>query len=97
MNYFRVAAGSEEIAVVFEEFFEARPGDVGQLDLGLARGSACLAAFHEKPVSGLRFCDIGTVEFLDLIAGIDEFAVGLEFFAGCVLAAADVGCVEAGY
>jgi hypothetical protein len=41
-------------------------------------------------VWGLRFCDIGTVEFLDLIAGIDEFTVGLEFFAGFVLAAAGV-------
>lgn len=50
-----------------------------------------------KPVSGLRFCDIGTVEFLDLIAGIDEFAVGFEPFSGSVVAAADVGCVEAGY
>ena len=39
-----VAAGSEEIAVIFEEFFKAGPGDVGQLDLGLAGGPARLAA-----------------------------------------------------
>jgi hypothetical protein len=43
--------------------------------------------FVLKPVSGLRFCDSGTVEFLDLIAGIDELAAGLEFFAGFILAA----------
>jgi hypothetical protein len=43
-----------------------------------------------KPVSDLQFCDIGTVEFLDLIAGIDEFTAGLEFFGGFVLAAARV-------
>jgi hypothetical protein len=47
-------------------------------------------AFDKKPVSGLRFCDICTVEFLGLIAGIDEVAAGLEFFAGFVLAAAGV-------
>lgn len=47
-----VAAGSEEIAVIFEEFFKVRPGDVGQLDLGLAGGPARLAAFQDILLSG---------------------------------------------
>jgi hypothetical protein len=32
-------------------------------------------------MSGLRSCDIGEAYFLNLIAGVGEFAVGLELFA----------------
>ena len=36
----------------------------------------------ERSVSGLRFCDIGQVKFLDLCFSVGEFAIGFEFIAG---------------
>ena len=71
-----VAAGSEEIAVIFEEFFKAGPGDVGQLDLGLAGGSARLAAFQDilfSGTSGLDHLVVGSGTAVDeLIAKEDR-------------------------
>ena len=34
----RLVADAEEVFVVDEEFFETRPGDVGELDFGFGRG-----------------------------------------------------------
>ncbi len=48
-------------------------------------------------VSRLRFPDVSEVYFLNLIPGVNEFAVGFELFSCGVVAAADVGGVEAGY
>ena len=47
-------AGTKEVFVVVEQFFEARIGDVGQFNLGLFRGAAGAAAFEEILLAGPR-------------------------------------------
>jgi hypothetical protein len=42
-----MAAGTENIAIVFEKFFEAGPGDVRELELGLLGSAARLAGFDD--------------------------------------------------
>jgi hypothetical protein len=47
-----LAADAQEVAVVFEKFFGAGAGDLGQLEFGFLGGAAGLAAFKDILFAG---------------------------------------------
>lgn len=45
-------AHAQKVAVVFEQFFQARPSDIGELDLGFLGGTGHLAIFQDVLFAG---------------------------------------------
>lgn len=52
-----VVADPEVIVVVFEEFFQGGPGDIGELEFHLGGGDGCFAAFEDVLFAGASGLD----------------------------------------
>ena len=58
-------ASPDEIAVVFKEFLQAGPGDIGEFDFGFLRGAGSVAAFQN-----VLFARAGSLDHLIMGAGV---------------------------